>query len=151
MRNDFMMAINQVCAERKLSREVVLAAVEAALISAYKRNFGAVTDITVLIDPNTGAARVFAEKEVVAQPADPKTQISLDEARQIRPEADFGQFVPVENTPRDFGALLPKPPSRSSYSASVKPSATPSIPPMRTAPARSLTAPSRARTCRAAT
>ena len=105
MRNDFMMAINQVCAERKLSREVVLAAVEAALISAYKRNFGAVTDITVQIDPNTGAARVFAEKEVVAQPADPKTQISLDEARQIRPEADFGQFVPVENTPRDFGRI----------------------------------------------
>jgi N utilization substance protein A len=105
MRNDFMMAINQVCAERKLSREVVLAAVEAALISAYKRNFGAVTDITVQIDPNTGAARVFAEKEVVAQPADPNTQISLDEARQIRPEADLGQLVPVENTPRDFGRI----------------------------------------------
>jgi transcription termination/antitermination protein NusA len=105
MRNDFMMAINQVCAERKLSREVVLAAVEAALISAYKRNFGAVTDISVQIDPNTGAARVFAEKEVVEHAEDTKTQISLDEARQLNPEANLGQFVPVENTPRDFGRI----------------------------------------------
>ena len=105
MRNDFMMAINQVCAERKLSREVVLAAVEAALISAYKRNFGAVTDITVQIDPNTGAARVFAEKEVVEHPEDAKTQISLEEARQLSPEASLGQFIPVENTPRDFGRI----------------------------------------------
>ena len=105
MRNDFMMAINQVCAERKLSREVVLAAVEAALISAYKRNFGAVTDVTVQIDPNTGAARVFAEKEVVEQPEDPKTQISLDEARRLNPEASLGQFISVENTPRDFGRI----------------------------------------------
>jgi len=105
MRNDFMMAINQVCAERKLSREVVLAAVEAALISAYKRNFGAVTDITVQIDPNTGAARVFAEREVVEQPEDLKTQISLDEARRLNPEASLGQLIPVENTPRDFGRI----------------------------------------------
>lgn len=105
MRNDFMMAINQVCAERKLSREVVLAAVEAALISAYKRNFGAVTDITVQIDPNTGAARVFAEKEVVEHPEDIKTQISLDEARRLNPEASLGQLIPVENTPRDFGRI----------------------------------------------
>jgi len=105
MRNDFMMAINQVCAERKLSREVVLAAVEAALISAYKRNFGAVTDVTVQIDPNTGAARVFAEKEVVEQPEDPKTQISLDEARRLNPEASLGQLISVENTPRDFGRI----------------------------------------------
>ena len=105
MRNDFMMAINQVCAERKLSREVVLGAVEAALISAYKRNFGAVTDITVQIDPTTGAARVFAEKEVVEQPEDVKTQISLDEALHLNPEASLGQFIPVENTPRDFGRI----------------------------------------------
>ena len=105
MRNDFMMAINQVCAERKLSREVVLGAVEAALISAYKRNFGAVTDITVQIDPTTGAARVFAEKEVVEQPEDAKTQISLDEALHLNPEASLGQFILVENTPRDFGRI----------------------------------------------
>ncbi|MBN1135499.1 MAG: transcription termination/antitermination protein NusA [Anaerolineae bacterium] len=105
MRNDFMMAINQVCAERKLAREVVLAAVEAALISAYKRNFGAVTDITVQIDPNTGAARVFAEKEVVENPEDVKTQISLDEARRLEPEASLGQFILVENTPGDFGRI----------------------------------------------
>jgi len=105
MRNDFMMAINQVCAERKLSREVVMAAVEAALISAYKRNFGGVNEISVQLDPNTGAARVFAQKEVVEHPEDAKTQISLEEALQLNPEVSLGQFIPVENTPRDFGRI----------------------------------------------
>lgn len=105
MRNDFMMAINQVCAERKLAREVVLEAVEAALISAYKRNFGAVTNIVVQIDPNTGAVRVYAEKEVVEDAQDRKTQVTLDEAQQIDPKAELGQVILVENTPRDFGRI----------------------------------------------
>ena len=105
MRNDFMMAINQVCAERKLSREVVMAAVEAALISAYKRNFGGVNEISVQLDPNTGAARVFAQKVVVEHLEDAKTQISLEEALQLNPEVSLGQFIPVENTPRDFGRI----------------------------------------------
>jgi N utilization substance protein A len=100
-----MMAINQVCAERKLAREVVLEAVEAALISAYKRNFGAVTNIVVQIDPNTGAVRVFAEKEVVDRVEDSKAQVSLAEAIALDPKAELGQTVLVENTPKDFGRI----------------------------------------------
>ncbi len=51
MRSDFMLAINQLCAERKLAPEVVLEAVEASLISAYKRNFGSASNIEVQIEP----------------------------------------------------------------------------------------------------
>jgi N utilization substance protein A len=105
MRSDFMLAINQLCAERKLSREVVLEAVEASLVSAYKRNFGATTNIEVQIEPNTGDVRVFAAKEVVDSPSDRKMQITLDEARQVNPEVQLGETVLIESTPRDFGRI----------------------------------------------
>jgi N utilization substance protein A len=105
MKSDFMLAINQLCAERKLPREVVMEAVEAALISAYKRNFGAAANIEVQVDPNSGEARVFALKEVTDSVQDQKAQISLTEAQQMSPGIELGQTVLIESTPRDFGRI----------------------------------------------
>jgi N utilization substance protein A len=105
MRSEFMLAINQLCAERKISSEVVLQAVEAALISAYKRNFGAAANIEVRIEESTGDVRVFAVKEVVEDVQDPKIQVLLEEARQLEPELQLGETVLIESTPRDFGRI----------------------------------------------
>ncbi len=105
MKSDFMLAINQLCSERKLSHEVVLEAVEAALISAYKRNFGSATNIEARVEPNTGDVRVFAIKEVVEDVQDQKTEISLDDVREIDPDAELGGTVMIESTPRDFGRI----------------------------------------------
>lgn len=105
MKSDFMLAINQLCSERKLAREVVLEAVEAALISAYKRNFGSATNIEARIEPNTGEVRVFAIKEVVETVQDRKVQVSLSEARLVDPTAELGETVMIESTPRDFGRI----------------------------------------------
>jgi N utilization substance protein A len=105
MKSDFMLAINQLCSERKLSRDVVLEAVEAALISAYKRNFGSATNIEAQVEPNTGDVRVFAIKEVVEVVQDQKTEISLDEVRDFDPSAELGGTVMIESTPRDFGRI----------------------------------------------
>lgn len=105
MRSDFMLAINQLCAERKLAPEVVLEAVEASLISAYKRNFGSASNIEVQIEQSTGDVRVFAVKEIVDDVADDKTQISEAEARNVNPEAALGETVLIESTPRDFGRI----------------------------------------------
>jgi N utilization substance protein A len=105
MKSDFMLAINQLCAERKLSREVVMEAVEAALISAYKRNFGASANIEVKIDPNSGDVGVYAVKEVVKSVEDPKMQITVPDARQVDPDAGLGGTVLIESTPRDFGRI----------------------------------------------
>ncbi len=105
MRSEFMLAINQLCAERKISSEVVLQAVEAALISAYKRNFGAAANIEVKIEESTGDVRVFAVKEVVEEVQDPKTEVLLEEARQLEPELELGDTVLIESTPRDFGRI----------------------------------------------
>jgi N utilization substance protein A len=104
MRSDFMLAINQLCAERKLSPEVVMEVVEASLISAYKRNFGA-ANIEVHIEPTTGDVRVYAAREVVDAVADLKTQISLEEAQQESPGVGIGDTVLIESTPRDFGRI----------------------------------------------
>jgi N utilization substance protein A len=105
MKNDFIIAINQVCSERQLSKEVVLEAVEAALISAYKRNFGSTQNIVARIDPETGDAQVYAEKEVVEEVRDPRAEILPTEARKIDPHAEVGQMILIESTPRDFGRI----------------------------------------------
>ncbi|MCL7451646.1 MAG: transcription termination factor NusA [Anaerolineae bacterium] len=105
MRSDFMLAINQLCAERKLSPDVVLEAVEASLISAYKRNFGAAANIEVHIEQDTGDVRVFAAKEVVETVTDRKEEISLRDAQRVEPDAKLGDMVLIESTPRDFGRI----------------------------------------------
>jgi N utilization substance protein A len=105
MKNDFIIAINQVCSERQLSEEVVLEAVEAALISAYKRNFGSAQTIVARIDQETGQAQVYAEKEVVEEVHDQKSEILLAEAQEIDPNAEVGQTILIESTPRDFGRI----------------------------------------------
>jgi N utilization substance protein A len=105
MRSELVLAINQLCAERKLSPEVVMEAVEASLISAYRRNFGAATNIEVRMNADTGDVRVYAAKEAVDAVVDHKLQIALDEARQIEPEIQLGETVLVESTPRDFGRI----------------------------------------------
>jgi N utilization substance protein A len=102
---EFISAINQVCHERQLSKEVVIEAIEAALISAYKRNFGAAQIITSKIDPETGEAQIFVEKEVVPEIIDDKAQITLDEAQKYVPEVDVGDVIHIETTPADFGRI----------------------------------------------
>lgn len=105
MNKEFISAINQVCHERQLSKEIVIEAIEAALISAYKRNFGAVQIITAEIDPETGEAQIFIEKEVVPEVIDGKAQITLNEAQEYVPEANMGDMIHIETTPADFGRI----------------------------------------------
>jgi len=101
-----MIAINQVCHERQLSKEVVLQAVEAALVSAYKRNFGANQTIVAKIDQETGAAKVFIAKAVVAEVVDDKNEIPLEKARRYDAQAEIGSVVHIETTPpADFGRI----------------------------------------------
>jgi N utilization substance protein A len=105
MKNDFAIAVNQVCSERSLSREVVVEAIEAALISAYKRNFGTSQNITAKIEPESGQVHVYAEKEVVEEVTDQRLEISLAEAGEIDDNAVIGSTVLIETTPRNFGRI----------------------------------------------
>ncbi|HBY98394.1 MAG: transcription termination factor NusA [Ardenticatenaceae bacterium] len=105
--SEFMMALNALCHDRELPKEVVIEAVEAALVTAYRRDFGGAANISVRLEPTTGQAQVFAEKEVVEEVKDERGQISLVEATQLSKEVtpQVGDVIRVEMTPKDFGRI----------------------------------------------
>jgi N utilization substance protein A len=106
MKSEFLIAITQLSAEKNLPQEVVLAAVESALVSAYRKdNFASNRNISVKIDPNTGKVTVFADKTVVEQPSDSRHEISLADARQIKPDVQISDTLPVEATPANAGRI----------------------------------------------
>ncbi|HUS71096.1 MAG TPA: transcription termination factor NusA [Anaerolineae bacterium] len=105
MKTDFIRAINQVCAERGLTVEVVLEALEQALVSAYKRDIGPYQHLDAKIDPSTGEVKMFTGREVVETVEDPDSQVTQEEARQIRPGAELGEIIYLETTPPDFGRI----------------------------------------------
>ena len=106
MKSDFMLAITQLSAEKNLPKEVVLQAVEAALVSAYKKDdFAANQDISVKINPNTGGIKVWVHKTVVEKPTDRRREISLDEALQTKPDAALGDTIEIEATPHNAGRI----------------------------------------------
>ena len=106
MKSDFLLAITQLSAEKNLPKDVVLTAVEAALVSAYKKdNFASNQNIAVKINPNTGKVEVWAEKTVVEKNADPRFEIALKEAKKIKDDIQIGGAVMVEATPANAGRI----------------------------------------------
>ena len=107
MKSEFLLAFNQICSERNLSKEVVLEALQTALVSAYRRNINASSaqNVTAQIDGNTGMAKIFVEKEVVEVAQDDRTEVSLSKAQEIVPDSKLGDMVMIESTPEDFGRI----------------------------------------------
>ena len=106
MKSEFVLALTQLAAEKNLPKEVVISAVETALVSAYRKdNFAPNQNISVRIDPATGKVRVWAEKVVVEKPEDTRKEISLVEAQKIKPDAEIDGTVEVEATPRNAGRI----------------------------------------------
>ncbi|MBI4234532.1 MAG: transcription termination/antitermination protein NusA, partial [Chloroflexi bacterium] len=97
MKSDFLIAVTQLAAERGLPREKVIAAVEAALASAYKKDtIAAGHDITVRLNPSTGEVKTYLQKAVVEVVADSRKELSLAEAVQAKPDARVGDTVEFE-------------------------------------------------------
>lgn len=107
MKNEFILAFNEVLEEKRLPKEIILEALEAAMVSAYRRavNASNAQDVKAKIDPETGKVSIYAEKEVVEIVQDPRTEVSLSEARVVDPNADISGIVVVESTPKDFGRV----------------------------------------------
>ena len=106
MKSELLLAITQLSAEKNLPKDVVLAAVEAALASAYRKdNFAPNQDISVKVNPATGKVGVWAEKTVVELPSDKRSEISLDEARRVKPDVQIGETIKVEATPPNAGRI----------------------------------------------
>ena len=105
MSKELIAGINQVASDKDLDNEVIFDAIEAALISAYKRNYGSVANVTAAVDRATGEMKVFAEKEVVEDILNPNTEILLDDAKTVEPSSELGDVVLVQNTPGNFGRI----------------------------------------------
>jgi len=106
MKSDFLLAITQLSAEKNLPKDVVIAAVEAALVSAYRKDsFSSTQNISVKISPATGKVQVWAEKTIVENALDNRREISLDEALRFNPDAQIGEMIEVEATPHNAGRI----------------------------------------------
>ena len=106
MKSEFLLAITQLSAEKNLPKDVVLTAVEAALVSAYKKdNFNPNQNIAVKIDPNSGKVEVWAEKTVARLASDRLTEISLRDAKKIKEDVEVGDTLMVESTPANAGRI----------------------------------------------
>jgi len=107
MKSEFLLAFNQICSERNLPKEVVLEALNTALVSAYRRdvNASSAQNITAVIDGQTSLAHIYAEKEVTDQVTDWRTEVTLGEARKVVSDAKIGDMIMVESTPEGFGRI----------------------------------------------
>ncbi len=105
MSSEFFESLEMIEEEKGISRDVVLDALESALISAYKKHFGAVQDIGVVFDEESGAIKIIARKTVVDEVEDRETQILVDEAKRIDAKYALGDIVEMEVTPASFGRI----------------------------------------------
>ncbi|WP_322507420.1 transcription termination factor NusA [Anaerolinea sp.] len=107
MKNEFVLAFNEVLEEKQLPRDVILKALESAMVSAYRRavNASNAQQVEAKVDLDTGKVTIYAEKEVVEQVREPLTEVSLEEARRYNPNVQLGDMIVVESTPRDFGRV----------------------------------------------
>ena len=104
MSQEFLSALDALTSERKIDRNALLSAIEAALITAYKRNYNA-SNVNVHIDSVTGDVHVYANKRIVEVVTDSNTEISLEAAKQIQPQYEVGGILDIEVTPRKFGRI----------------------------------------------
>ena len=107
MKSEFALAFNEVVEDKQLSRDVISEALESAMVSAYRRAVNASNAqlVEAKVDLDTGEVAIFAEKEVVEDVQDERTEVLLSEARKVDPEADLGDMVVVDTTPEDFGRV----------------------------------------------
>lgn len=105
MSNELLAVVEYLERERGLDRETVLKAVEGAILSASKKSMGPVRDLRIEIDRKTCRIRVFAKVTVVTTVSNPHEQISLAEAVRYKPNAQVGDVIEIEVTPKDFGRI----------------------------------------------
>jgi len=102
----FLAAINQICAEKNIPKELVLETIEAAMAAAYKKDYGQKEqEVRVVLNVDTGEPTVFVQKEVSEFVDNDKLQISLEEAKKIDKNVEISSIVEVEDHVKDFGRI----------------------------------------------
>jgi transcription termination/antitermination protein NusA len=105
MSSDLLEALVALEKDKGIKKEIILEALEAALISAYKRNFNQAQNVRVDLNETTGQFKVLAQKEIVEEVEDQRLQLSIEDAKAINPQYELGDIYEEEVTPRDFGRI----------------------------------------------
>jgi N utilization substance protein A len=107
MKSEFTLAFNEITERFGLSQDTVMEALEAAMVSAYRRSVNASTaqEIEARIGSDEGDVSIFAEKEIVEEVENPLTEVTLEEALKYDDEAEMGGMSLVDSTPEDFGRV----------------------------------------------
>ena len=105
MSAELMLALEQLEKEKGIKKDIIIEAIEAALISAYKKNFGSAMNVNVNIDRETGDVKVFGLRKIAEVPDIEAMDISVEDAAKINPTLNIGDYVETEVTPRSFGRI----------------------------------------------
>ncbi|NLM97957.1 MAG: transcription termination/antitermination protein NusA [Halanaerobiaceae bacterium] len=105
MNLDFLHALDDIEKEKGISKEILLEAIETALISAYKKDFGSKENVRVELNSTTGEVHVYTKKKVVEEVQNKNLEISLEDAKKRNPRYEIGDFVEEEITPDNFGRI----------------------------------------------
>lgn len=105
MNKEMLIALDILEKEKGISKEIVTSALEAALVSAYKRNYGQAQNVEVEFNTETGNIRIYSVKEVVEMVFDSTLEVGLEEALAINKAYELGDKIRFEVTPKDFGRI----------------------------------------------
>lgn len=105
MNGEFIEALGEITKEKGIQEDVLIEALESALASAYKKNFGSAQNVKTTINRETGDVHVYAQKTVVDEVSDNLLEISLDDARKIDRSYNLEDIVDIEVTPKKFGRI----------------------------------------------
>ncbi len=103
---ELVIAMDELEKEKGIKKDVLLESIEAALVTAYKRNFDSnIDNVKVTMDGETGEIHLYAEKDVVEEVENDKLQIGLEDAKKINKSLEIGDIVDIELVPKNFGRI----------------------------------------------
>ncbi|KPU28175.1 transcription elongation factor NusA [Caloranaerobacter sp. TR13] len=105
MKAEFLEALEQIVKDKGITKDVLYDALEAALKTAYRKNFGTSQNVEVEIDKENGEVKAYAKKVIVENVENPLLEINLEDAKEIDPNYQVGDTIRIEVTPKNFGRI----------------------------------------------
>lgn len=105
MNKDLLAIFEYLEREKGIKRDLIVKAIEDGLMAAARKGQNGMNNVTVSIDAKTGDISAFAEKEIVDKVEYPHEEILLEEARELDPSCQVGDWIDVEVQPEQFGRI----------------------------------------------
>ena len=105
MNEEFMLALDELEKDKSINKDVILEALEKALIKSYQKNYDNAENVDVVVDKETGDIEVFALREVVEDVNDNINEISIKEANEIDKNLVIGDVARIKIAPKNFGRV----------------------------------------------